>query len=47
MVITDDLKMLDEAKQYLKRAEREGVGIVHLPIWLVEALIEKAQRVHD
>lgn len=47
MVNADDLKLLDEAKRYLKRAEREGVGIVHLPIWLVEALIEKASRVHD
>lgn len=47
MMTTDDLEMLKEARKYLKGSEREGSGLVHLPIWLVEALIEKAQRVHD
>ncbi len=46
-IIDDDVKMLDEAKQYLARAEREGLGIVRLPTWLVEALIERATRPHD
>jgi hypothetical protein len=44
---TDDHELIAEARIILGRAEREGIGICRLPIWMLEALIEKAQRPHD
>jgi hypothetical protein len=43
----DDYALLTEAQCILDRAEREGIGICRLPIWMLEALIERAQRPHD
>jgi hypothetical protein len=44
---TDDHELIAEARIILGRSEREGIGICRLPIWMLEALIEKATRSHD
>jgi hypothetical protein len=43
----DEFKLVEDVKLLIKDAERAGVGIVMIPIGMLEALIEKATRGHD
>lgn len=43
----DDLEMVKMATGELHAARRTGAVQVTVPIWLLEALIEKATRPHD
>lgn len=43
----NDLTMIQNAQALVSRAQREGLAILHVPRWLLEQLIEKAQRPHD
>lgn len=45
--VCDDHKLLAEIQHVLARAQREGANYVYVPRWMLEQLIEKAQRPHD
>lgn len=47
MVTIDDHQLIRDAQQLLDRAIRAGVAYTFVPRWLLEQLIEKAQRPHD
>ena len=47
MITIDDHELIRDAQRILDRAEREGIGMCYVPYWILEALIEKAQRPHD
>lgn len=46
-IMIDDHELIVDAKRILDRAEREGIGMCHVPLWMLEALIERATRPHD
>ena len=45
--IIPDHQLIRDAQALVDRAQREGSGIIHIPRWMLEQLIEKAQRPHD
>lgn len=44
---TEEHRLIAAAQQIIERGKREGVAIVAVPRWLLEALVEKASRPHD
>lgn len=47
MIAIDDHQLIRDAQALVDRAQREGSGFLFVPRWLLEQLIEKAQRPHD
>lgn len=43
----NDLTLIQNAQALADRAKREGSGFLFVPRWMLEQLIEKAQRPHD
>lgn len=43
----DDLQLLAMAKQNISDARKCGNTLCFVPVWLMEQLVEKAERPHD